>query len=305
MEDRIFAFLDYLKDEYGYSDNTVAAYKNDLSQFYNFLQTHHPEITAWPAVDEVIVSAYVEHMKEQPYAPSSVARKVAAIKSFFNYLAAGKLLDENPTEEIVSPRVKKQPPKTLSAEDAARLLAAPGQNRAPKYLRDRALLHLLYATGMRVSELVALQVDDIDLEQRQLYSPGKGDESRLLPFDEETAAVLEDYLKHGRPHLLKDEEERALFLNHRGRQLTRQGLWLIIKAYARQAGLSEDVTPHTLRHSFAAHKVESGANLQRVQQLLGHANISTTQVYMQISEGAQQEETQSDEETDKGTTAQA
>ena len=284
MEDRIFAFLDYLNDEYGYSDNTVAAYKNDLSQFYTFLQRRYPEVNDWSDVDETLVSAYVEYMKEQPYAASSVARKVAAMKSFFNYLAAGNLLPENPTEEIASPRVKKQPPKTLSEEDAARLLAAPAQNRSPKSLRDRALLHLLYATGMRVSELVALQVDDLDLGQRQLYCPGKDDESRLLPFDQETAAVLEDYLEHGRPHLLKDEKERALFLNHRGRQLTRQGLWLIIKAYARQAGLSDDVTPHTLRHSFAAHQVESGANLQRIQKLLGHANISTTQVYAQLGE---------------------
>ena len=290
MEDRIFAFLNYLKDEYNYSDNTVAAYRNDLNQFYNFLQTHYPELPDWSDVDEELVSAYVEHMKEQPYAASSVARKVAAIKSFFNYLAAGKLLDENPTED--------------SAEDAARLLAAPAQNRSPKSLRDRALLHLLYATGMRVSELVALQVDDLDLERQQLFCPGKEGESRLLPFDAATAARLKDYLENGRPHLLKHEEEQALFLNHRGRQLTRQGLWLIIKAYARQVNLSEDVTPHTLRHSFAAHKVEGGADLQQVQQLLGHANISTTQIYAEMAderaeEESLQENVQTEEKIDK------
>ncbi len=137
---------------------------------------------------------------------------------------------------------------------------------------------------MRVTEIVSLRVQDLDLEESTLYCPGKDDEVRVLPFDEKTREILGEYLEHGRPHLMKDENETALFLNHRGRQLTRQGLWLIIKAYAREADLSTDVTPHTLRHSFAAHKLEGGADLQRVQQLLGHANISTTQVYTQIAE---------------------
>ena len=284
MEDRIFAFLDYLKNEYSYSDNTTAAYKNDLSQFLSFLQSNFPELERWEAVDDELVQEYVRYMKEQPYASSSVARKVAAIKSFFHYLFAKGQVEEDPTTEIDSPKVKKRLPKTLSTEDVETLLAAPAQKRTPKNLRDMALLHLLYATGMRVTEIVSLQLQDLDLEEKVLYCPGKDDQVRVLPFGDETQDILTAYLEQGRPHLVKDDEETALFLNHRGRQLTRQGLWLIIKAYARQAHLSSDVTPHTLRHSFAAHKLESGAALQKVQQLLGHANISTTQIYTQITE---------------------
>lgn len=284
MEETIFAFLDYLKNEYDYSDNTIAAYKNDISQFHAFLEKEYPDVERWNQVSDDVVQDYVEYMKEQPYASSSVARKVAAIKSYFHFLHRSNVVEEDPTTEVDSPKVKKRLPKTLSAEDVAALLKAPAQKKTPKNLRDTALLHLLYATGMRVTEIVSLRVQDLDLEESTLYCPGKDDDVRVLPFDEETQTILEEYLEHGRPHLLKDESETALFLNHRGRQLTRQGLWLIIKAYARQANLSTDVTPHTLRHSFAAHKLEGGADLQRVQQLLGHANISTTQVYTQVTD---------------------
>ncbi len=284
MKEQIFAFLDYLKDEYNYSENTTAAYKNDLSQFYRYFERQHPAVHSWHQVTEPHVGDYVRYMKEQPYASSSVARKVAAIKSFFHFLFARELITDDPTTEIDSPKVKKRLPRTLSSDDVNNLLLAPARSRSPKTLRDLALLHLLYATGMRVTEVVSLQVGDLDLDESVLYCPGKDGQVRRLPFDAETRAILTDYLEHGRPYLTKESSEPALFLNHRGRQLTRQGLWLIIKAYAREASLSAEVTPHTLRHSFAAHKLESGADLQRVQQLLGHANISTTQVYTQIAE---------------------
>lgn len=284
MKEQILAFLDHLKEEYKYSDNTIAAYKNDLNQFYRYFQSEEPATTSWEDVTDEQVSDYVRFMKEQPYASSSVARKVAATKSFFHYLFARDIIADDPTTEIDSPKVKKRLPRTLSEEDVSNLLMAPAGSRNPKSLRDLALLHLLYATGMRVTEVVSLQLNDLDLDESVLYCPGKDSQVRRLPFDPQTRAILVDYLEHGRPHLAKEESESALFLNHRGRQLTRQGLWLIIKAYAREAKLSTDVTPHTLRHSFAAHKLESGADLQRIQQLLGHANISTTQVYTQIAE---------------------
>lgn len=284
MEDRIFAFLTYLKEKRDYSENTTAAYKNDLSQFLSFIQAQHAEVSHWGDVGDEVVRDYVAHMREQPYASSSVARKVAAIKSFFQFLNKRELVPENPTAKVDSPKVKKRLPKTLSEEDVERLLATPSQEKSPKNLRDTALLNLLYATGMRVTEIVSLRVQDLDLDQSVLYCPGKDGQVRVLPFDDETRQVLEEYLEKGRPKLVKNEEETALFLNHRGQQLTRQGLWLIIKAYARKADLEEDVTPHTLRHSFAAHKLESGADLQQVQRLLGHANISTTQIYTQIAE---------------------
>lgn len=284
MKEQIFAFLDFLRDEYNYSDNTIAAYKNDLSQFHRYLRAEQPQVAVWQEVTDELITAYVDYMKNQPYASSSVARKVAAIKSFFHYLFARDVIAADPTTEVDSPKVKKRLPHTLSEADVANLLAAPARNRSPKNLRDLALLHLLYATGMRVTEVVSLQLQELDLDQDALYCPGKDGEVRRLPFDAGTRDILVDYLEHGRPHLAKDESEMALFLNHRGRQLTRQGLWLIIKAYAREARLNDAVTPHTLRHSFAAHKLEGGTDLQRVQQLLGHANISTTQVYTQITE---------------------
>lgn len=284
MEEQIFTFLEYLKRVREYSDNTVAAYKNDINQFVRFLEAEYSGIEDWSAIGNGVVEEYVQYMREQPYASSSVARKVAAIKSFFKFLAAQDVVEANPAETVDSPKVKKRLPQTLAMEDVESLLSAPTQERTPKGLRDTALLNLLYATGMRVTEIVSLRVQDLDLEKSALYCPGRDGTARMLPYDERTGKILADYLAEGRPHLVKREDESALFLNHRGQQLTRQGLWLIIKAYAKQAHLTGEVTPHTLRHSFAAHKLEGGADLQHVQQLLGHANISTTQIYAQISD---------------------
>ncbi len=285
MEEQLLAFLKFLQKEYNYSSNTIAAYKNDLGQFMSYLQGHHlNNSNKWQAIGVDEINDYVEYMKDQPYASSSVARKVAAVKSFFNYLHANQIVAENPTTDIDSPKVKKRLPKTLSFEEVERLLKAPSQKKSPKNLRDMALLNLLYSTGMRVTEVVSLRLEDVDLQNNVLFCPGKDDQVRELPFDQFTKQVLENYIEEGRPFLVKDKDETAMFLNHRGQQLTRQGLWLIIKAYAKEAELSVAVTPHTLRHSFAAHKLNSGSDLQEVQKLLGHANISTTQIYTQLEE---------------------
>jgi integrase/recombinase XerD len=282
MDDQLAAFLQFLEDECHYSDNTTAAYRNDLSQFSRFL-AEFPEVIAWSDVAPELVAEYVEGMKEQPYASSSVARKVAAVKSFFHYLFARSHIAEDPTANLDSPKVKKRLPRTLTADDVEKLLEAPRRKRTPKHLRDTALLALLYATGMRVTEVVSLTLDDVNLTASTLQCPGKDGQTRELPFDGETRHILRAYLDEGRPFLVKDKNEKALFLNHRGQQLTRQGLWLIIKAYAHEAQLSAEVTPHTLRHSFAAHKLGNGLDLREVQQLLGHANISTTQIYTQLA----------------------
>lgn len=288
MEEQIFAFLKHLEQKQKYSDNTIAAYKNDLTQFMRYLHREQDAVSDWRDLSADTVRDYVQYMKEQPYASSSVARKVAALKSFFQYLARQDVIESNPAKKVDSPKVKKRLPHTLPAEDVETLLAAPMNQKSPKNLRDTALLNLLYATGMRVTEVVSLRVQDVDLDQEVLYCPGKDGQVRVLPFGDQTKQILAVYLESGRPHLVKNEDEDALFLNHRGKQLTRQGLWLIIKAYARKASLSGEVTPHTLRHSFAAHKLESGADLQRVQHLLGHANISTTQIYTQIAESEEE-----------------
>jgi integrase/recombinase XerD len=290
MENQLLAFLEFLQQKYNYSPNTIAAYKNDLNQFLRFIQKRYAYMEKWVDVTESEIRAYIQYMDEQDYASSSVARKVAAVKSFFNHLTKNQTIRINPSAEIESPKVEKRLPQPLSLDDVELLLEAPKQEESAKNLRDTALLTTLYATGMRVTEVVSLQVEDVDMNGRVLRCIGKDGEVRHLPFDEETQSVLKAYLENGRPHLLKHDNEQALFLNHRGQQLTRQGLWLITKAYAKEVDLTGPVTPHTLRHSFAAHKLARGTNLQEVQHLLGHANISTTQIYTQIEQNGDEED---------------
>jgi integrase/recombinase XerD len=288
MDQILQDFLVFLRSEYHYSDNTVAAYRNDLNQFYEFLTAQFSEIDSWVDVTPEIIDEYVDDLKnrDHPYAASSIARKVAAVKSFFNYLHARGFIPTNPTNNIDSPKVKKRLPKTLASKEIEYLLLAPQKGSTPKHLRDTALLNMLYATGMRVSEVVNLEMDDVSSKRGEtIVTVSESDErQRDIILDDEMCIILDRYLEDGRPYLIKDPQENALFLNHRGHKLTRQGLWLIIKAYAREADLESEVTPHTLRHSFAAHKLDSGTDLEEVQKLLGHANISTTQIYTQLEE---------------------
>ena len=285
MEEQLLAFLSHLEKKYRYSENTVAAYRNDLGQFLEYVEGRAgSRLTDWATVSEEVIASYLDFMKhkDQPYASSTIARKVAAIKSFYNYLTAEGIVDENPTIDIDSPKVKKRLPQTLTFSEVERLLEAPAGGDTPKNLRDITLLKVLYETGMRVTEVVSIQLEDVDLDHATLSSPTRQGDAREIPLEEETQALLVKYLAQGRPQLVKDQSERALFLNHRGEKLTRQGLWLIIKGYARQAGLNTEVTPHTLRHSFAVHRLSKGSKLEEIQRLLGHANISTTQIYAQM-----------------------
>lgn len=285
MEEQLLAFLKYLEQEYHYSENTIAAYRNDLGQFLTYVEEQNGNrLTSWQEVNREQIQSYLAYMKDkaQPYASSTIARKVAAIKSFFNYLTSQRIVADNPALDIDSPKVKKRLPQTLTTAEVERLIAAPAANNSPKNLRDRALLNVLYATGMRVSEVVSLQIDAVDFRRKVLFPPGRVDETREIPLEDDTIALLTQYLTYGRPQLAKDEAEHSLFLNHRGEKLTRQGLWLIIKGYAKQVDLESEVTPHTLRHSFAAHRLSKGTDLEEIQHLLGHANISTTQIYTQL-----------------------
>lgn len=281
METKIQQFLDYIATDKGYSNNTIAAYRNDLSQFVAFLKPH---VSAWDEVGQDVILKYIMAMKaDQEYASSTVARKVAAIKSFFHYLVERGGLEDDPTATLDSPKVRKRLPKSISQKDLDRLLSEPAHEQTPKALRDRALLEALYATGLRVTELVSLNVDDVNLASATLrVVRPKGRQERIVPIHGRAIEPLQDYLERGRMQLLRDPEERALFLNHRGRRLTRQGLWLIVKHYVREVGIRGEVTPHTLRHTFAAHLIDGKADLEYVQELLGHANISTTQVYTQV-----------------------
>lgn len=287
MEANIQDFLNHLTAEKGCSENTIAAYHNDLTQFCGFLmqQGQLGSEPGWSAVTRDHLVNYILFLKEREYASATVARKVAAMKSFCHFLLRTGAIASNPAEELESPKVKKQLPQTLSPDEVDRLLARPGQGGpTPKGLRDTALLELLYATGMRVSEVASLTLDDLDLEAGTVRCMGKGSKERVMPLYAEAVAALQAYLERGRSVFLGGHsDERTLFLNPRGERLTRQGLWLIIKSYAREIDLADRVTPHTLRHSFATHMLNGGAGLREVQKLLGHANISTTQVYTHVS----------------------
>ncbi len=286
MVRRIDEFLTFLAAERGCSENTISAYRVDLTQFKEYLQRLYGEIgeSLWDKVDKDEIISYIMYLKgDREYAAATAARKIAAIRSFFHFLVAEGIIRDDPTATLDSLRVKKHLPKPISVEEVNRLLAEPAKLSTPKGMRDRAILELLYATGMRVSELVSLKVDDVNLASASVRCWGKGAKERVIPIHPQAVTSLREYLDKARAHFLKDAGEKILFPNMRGHPLTRQGLWLIFKEYVEKAGLSPDVTPHTLRHSFATHMLDHNADLINVQKLLGHTSISTTQVYTHVS----------------------
>ena len=288
MQKQVTQFLDYLTTDKKRSSNTIAAYRNDTSQFLQFLgQYSRPNaapISNWKELDSTVVQNYVLFLREREYASSTIARKVAAVKSFCQFLLERGQITTDPAADLDSPKVKKSLPRSIRPDEIEKLLREPAQGRSPKELRDKALMEVLYATGMRVTELVNLNIEDVDLQEQSVQCGEGGKRRRVIPIYEAAVLSLENYLQNGRPNLMIDDKESALFLNHRGQRLTRQGLWLIIKHYVNKVGIQGSVTPHTLRHSFATHMLNSGAGLREVQERLGHANLSTTQVYRQMSE---------------------
>lgn len=270
------AFLRHLEGEKRFSGNTISAYRNDLRQ----LETYLAELGISPrSADRGVVTGFVVRLAERAYSPASRARKLAAVKSFFSYLYKSGQMATDPAAGIGSPRVGRHAPHTISVDEVDRLLTAPSRRSSPEAIRDRAMFGLLYATGVRVSELVSLDLDMVDLSALALRCTGRGGRVRVLTFDESARETVRAYLTKARPRLAREDSESALFLNHRGDRLTRQGFWLLLKSYASEAGISSSITPHTLRHSFAAHLLGRGAMLREVQLKLGHANISTTQMY--------------------------
>jgi len=285
MDEQIGHFLNFMSVEKGASGNTVAAYRNDLQQFDVFVtaQNSNGHARDWEALERALITEYLLSLKRKNYAEATVARKVAAIKSFFQYLQAEGMIRRNPAENLESPRVGRSLPKPLSVTEIDELLEQPMKRNTPEARRDRAMLELLYATGLRVTELVSLDVDDVNISAPYVRCMGKGSKERTIPIHEQAASAVVAYLDDGRGALVKARKESALFVNRRGERLTRQGFWLILKQYAKEANIASAVTPHTLRHSFATHMLRGGAPLRNVQELLGHANISTTQVYTQIA----------------------
>ncbi len=289
MRDRIQGFLNFLQVEKGYAENTIAAYQNDLNQFFQHIQGNGTQLNRWDEIKKKTIVDYIDQLKNGgEYASSTVARKVAAIKSFFHFLVAEGDLNDDPTIALDPPKVKKRLPKAISPDEIERLLRAPANQHGPKAQRDLALLEMLYASGMRVTELVSLNVPDLSLDSPtsgtvKVKGKRSNAKEREIPITGEALKVLKNYIDNGRQQLLQDPNVEAVFLNNRGQRLTRQGLWLIIKYYVESVGISTEVTPHTLRHSFAAHKLGQGKSLQDIQRLLGHANISTTQVYTHLN----------------------
>ena len=286
LREAIDSFLNYLTVEKGFSKNTIVAYRNDLYQLAGFVaeETARQGLTPlWPSFSRQGMLSYLLNLKERNYAATTAARKVAAAKSFFSFMVAEGNIKDNPILNVTSPRVGKSLPKPISISQAMLLLEQPAKMDAPEARRDRAILELLYASGMRVSELVSLNLDDINVDGGDVRCFGKGHKERIIPIAPRAASTVKKYLQEARLHLLHSDTEQALFLNRRGDRLTRQGLWQILKGYAKSAGLSKEITPHTLRHSFATHMLNGGADLRSVQELLGHANISTTQVYTHLT----------------------
>jgi len=286
VKEDVDSFLTYLTVEKGFSENTIDAYRNDLYQLANFVEEEAAKggsLASWASFNRQGMLSYLLNLKERNYAATTVARKIAAARSFFGFMVAEGKIKDNPSQNVDSPKVGRALPKPISISQVRRLLEQPTKLSTPEAKRDRAMLELLYASGMRVSELVSLNVSDIDLEGGFVRCFGKGHKERLIPIYRQAALAVEEYIKESRPHLTYSDTERALFLNRRGERLTRQGLWQILKGYAKSAELDAEVTPHTLRHSFATHMLSGGADLRAVQELLGHANISTTQVYTYLT----------------------
>jgi len=278
----IDAFLNYLAREKGYSRNTLAAYRNDLGQMADFIATEEAKGII-KSYDDILKS-YLLKLREKKYSVATTARKIASAKSFFKFMVDSGRLGENPTQNLLSPQVSKHSPRFLSSSEFQKLLAEPAKLSTPEAKRDVMMLEMLFATGLRITELVSLNVGDIDFEHNSVRCIHVNSE-RKVPIDHRLSQLLKEFLRDGRLDLLYDEKEKALFLNRRGMRLTRQGFWQLLKEYASRAGLGDKVTPHTLRHSFARQKLQTGADIHSLQHLLGHAYISSTKIYRQSASG--------------------
>jgi integrase/recombinase XerD len=288
MNERIDTFLAYLQGERNLSPNTVSAYRNDLLQFADHLRSEAERQGgsgfAIATIDRDMIAGYFLHLRDRGYSAASIARKTAALRSFFQYLRRNGEVPSDPTQGIGSPEVKKPLPRTVGDDHVRRLLAFCESRDTPEGQRDHAMLRLLSATGMRVGELVMVDVDDVDFATARVRVVGRGNRERALPLDQLTVASIRAYLEQARPFLTRNAgDQTALVVNQRGQRLTRQGFWLIMKGLVREAGLPSMMTPHMLRHSYATHQIGEGTGLEELRQLLGHASIATTQIYTQLA----------------------
>ena len=280
MEQFVAEYLRHLVVERGLAENSVAAYARDLRRTAGYLK--QAGASSFPEVDRALVARLLFWLREEGLAPRTVARHVASLRGLFRYLLTRGYLKDDPTAHLESPSPWTRLPGVLSQEEVERLLAVP-LTSGHSGLRDKAMLELLYAAGLRVSELVTLCLSDLDLEVGYVRCQGKGSKERVVPLGAEAVRWLRRYLASARPRLARGQSSSAMFLNHLGRPLTRQGFWKLLRVHAVAAGIDRRVSPHTLRHSFATHLLERGADLRAVQMMLGHADISTTQIYTHVS----------------------
>lgn len=279
MDKLLDEFIYGLDNEKGLSKNTLESYGRDLRQFFNYLKTNNLSATG---VKKTHIIAYLMFLQKSGKATSSISRSLASLRSFYQFLSYNKYIDKDPTLNLESPKIEKKLPQVLSVTEVELLLKQPDKND-PKGNRDQCMLELLYATGIRVSELVAMNIDDINLNMGFIRCNGRGIKDRIIPIGSVAQSALGEYIYNYRSMLIKNQDEKSLFVNFHGKRLTRQGFWKIIKHYTKAAKIDKDITPHTLRHCFAAHLLENGADLKSVQEMLGHSDISTTQVYAKVS----------------------
>ena len=279
MEEQLNLFFGFLENEKKVSVNTLQSYKRDLKQFEKYLEISEEK---YKDLTDEGIKDYIKYMQEEGKKPSTISRGLASIRSFYQYEAKNKVVEKDPTEGIQSPKIEKRVPSVLTSNEVALLLDQP-KNVDLKGTRDKAMLEFAYATGMRVTEIISLNVEDINLETG--YATCKnGKKERTVPIGEMSLKALKDYMLNARHTMIKDDNEKALFVNVNGQRLTRQGFWKIIKYYKEQAHIEKDITPHVLRHSFATHLLQNGADLKSIQTMLGHSDILSTQIYMQFQD---------------------
>ena len=280
MKELIDTFLNYLSVERGLANNTIIAYREDLNNYLGFIEKSHIEALAKISKDNI--TAFMLSQRDNGIAPNSVARRLAAIRMFHRFLARERILKTDPSTLIDSPKLWKRIPDTLSVNEVEALIAQPNVHET-QGVRDKAILETLYATGMRVSEAVNLKKDNVNLDIGFLRCIGKGNKERIVPLGKKAIATINRYLQVSRPKFLKDKTSEFLFLSRSGKKISRQSFWKLIKKYAKLARIKKPIKPHTLRHSFATHLLEHGADLRSVQEMLGHSDISTTQIYTHIN----------------------
>ena len=279
MERQLKNFFDFLENEKKLSDNTLQSYKRDLKQFKKYLESYEIH---YNRVKENDIKDYIREMQEQGKKASSISRGIASIRSFYQFVLKNKKIKVDPTQNIQSPKIEKRIPSVLTAKEVELLLNQP-KDVDLKGIRDKAMLEFAYATGMRVTEIISLNIDDINLDEGYVVCKN-ANKQRKIPLGTMSLKALKEYVDEARDVLVKTEGEQALFVNINGTRLTRQGFWKIIKFYKEQAHIEKDITPHVLRHSFATHLLQNGADLKAIQTMLGHSDISSTQVYMQFQD---------------------